>query len=90
MQVCLICSRRTFCQVHPLVLSWFIKSVRLAILVLSQVFPWKNKRKQHFFSFKKEVGADVEDQAGGAAESVADQTDAEVAADQGSPAGVSE
>ncbi|CAL2228388.1 unnamed protein product [Prunus armeniaca] len=33
---------------------------------------------------------DVEDQARGAAESVADQTDAEVAADQGSPAGVSE
>ncbi|CAL8174187.1 unnamed protein product [Prunus armeniaca] len=30
---------------------------------------------------------DVEDQASGAAESVADQTDAEVAADQGSPAG---
>ncbi|CAL2237147.1 unnamed protein product [Prunus armeniaca] len=33
---------------------------------------------------------DVEDQASGAAESVADQTDAEVVADQGSPAGVSE
>ncbi|CAL9004825.1 unnamed protein product [Prunus brigantina] len=37
MQACLICSRRTFCQVHPLVLSWLIKSVRLAILVLSQL-----------------------------------------------------
>ncbi|CAL8160222.1 unnamed protein product [Prunus armeniaca] len=36
-----------------------------------------------FLLLQKEVGADVEDQAGGAAESVADQTDDEVAADQG-------
>ncbi|CAL9025489.1 unnamed protein product [Prunus brigantina] len=77
-------------QVHPLVLSWLIKSVRLAILVLSQVFPWKNKGKQDFISFKKEVLADVVDQAGGAAVSVADQANAEESADQGSPAGVSE
>ncbi|CAL9018828.1 unnamed protein product [Prunus brigantina] len=69
---------------------WLIKSVRLAILVLSQVFPWKNKGKQDFISFKKEVLADVVDQAGGAAVSVADQANAEESADQGSPACVSE
>ena len=67
-----------------------IKSVRLAILVLSQVFPWKNKGKQHFISFKNEVAADVANQAGGAADSVADQANAEEFVDQGSPAGVSE
>ena len=37
-----------------------------------------------------EAAADVIDHACGAAESVADQVDAEEAADQGSPAGVSE
>ncbi|CAL9017896.1 unnamed protein product, partial [Prunus brigantina] len=69
--------------------TWLIKSVRLAILVLSQVFPWKNKRKQHFTSFKKEVVVEVADQARGAAESVADQANAEEFAYQGSPASVS-
>ncbi|CAL8153316.1 unnamed protein product [Prunus armeniaca] len=41
----------------------------------------KTKGKQHFISFKKEVVADVADQASGAAESVADQVNAEESAD---------
>ncbi|CAL8168204.1 unnamed protein product [Prunus armeniaca] len=50
----------------------------------------KTKGKQHFISFEKELVVDVVDQASGAAESVADQANAEESADQGSPAGVSE
>ncbi|CAL8153328.1 unnamed protein product [Prunus armeniaca] len=54
------------------------------------VSSWKNKGKQHFIYFKKEVVEDVTDQTGGAVESMADHADAEKTANQGSPAGISE
>ncbi|CAL2278393.1 unnamed protein product [Prunus armeniaca] len=50
----------------------------------------KNKGKQHFIYFKKEVVEDVADQTGGVVESMADHADTEKTAYQGSLAGISE
>ncbi|CAL8136501.1 unnamed protein product [Prunus armeniaca] len=76
--------------VSDLLKTHFLSSPSSCAELVDQIRQAGDLGKKHFISFKKAVVADMVDQAGGAAESVANQANTEESAYQESPTGVSE